>query len=197
MAASAPPGTGDVPASLGEWSYTRLESVIDELDDMADNRKQWMKNRWLEQTCWFDKKGVQTRRRYSALRVTAIIGGVLVPPLVSIDSADNLRWFGLSAQQLAFFVSLLVAASVALEGFFHFGDRWLQYRRTAELLKIEGWLFLQSGGRTYSSYRDKPSFHDSAFHIFADRVERLIGSDVQVYLTEIAQPQPEDGEAKQ
>ena len=55
-------------------------------------------------------------------------------------------------------VGLVVAISAAIE-FFHYGDRWRTYRRTAELLKTEGWLFLQLSGR----YSANGSTHAAAY----------------------------------
>src|SRR5205814_8180518 len=39
------------------------------------------------------------------------------------------------------FVSLFFAISAPLEQFFRFGERWRNYRQTAELLKTYGWLY--------------------------------------------------------
>ena len=66
-----------------------------------------------------------------------------MPALVSLNldghGASFVRW-------AAFTVSLMVALAVAIEEFFHYGDRWRHFRRTAEWLKIEGWQFLQLNG---------------------------------------------------
>jgi hypothetical protein len=85
----------------------------------------------------------------------------------------------------------LVAISVGLDSFFHFGERWRHFRRTAELLKNEGWLFIEGGGR-YKRYQHVSSFHDKVFPLFATKVEELVRRDVEVYLTRIVQEKPED-----
>ena len=36
---------------------------------------------------------------------------------------------------------------MAVEGFFHYGDRWRHYRRTVELLKSHGWQLFELAGR--------------------------------------------------
>jgi hypothetical protein len=160
---------------------------------MAEDKKQWMKDRWLDQVCWFDEKAVQVNRWHSALRIIAITGGVLVPGLVSVSTSKGSHWLEELAQPLAFVVSLLVAASVGLDGFFHFGERWLHYRRTAELLKIEGWSFIEGAG-PYRRHEGRTNFHDAAFPTFATQVEKLVRRDVEVYLTEVVQEKPEDRE---
>jgi hypothetical protein len=85
----------------------------------------------------------------------------------------------------------LVAVCAAVEGFFQFGQRWRSYRGTLERLKTEGWLFLEQAGPYAAS-----SSHSEAYAAFAARVEELIKTDVDVYLTEVAvekQPQKEAG----
>jgi Protein of unknown function (DUF4231) len=169
----------------------KLERVIDGLT-MTEDKKEWMKDRWLDQVLWFDKSAARANLRHGALRIVAIAGGVLVPGLVTIASGSG---SSLSTQHragaLAFGVSLLVAIAVGLDSFFHFGERWRHFRRTAELLKTEGWLFIEGGGR-YKAHQHQANFHDRFFPFFATKVEELIRRDVEVYLTRIVQEQPED-----
>jgi len=91
-----------------------------------------------------EKKAVSAQKRYYLLRLTAIVGGVTLPALVSLNISGEsvsayLCW-------LTFCISLLVAISVAVEGFFNYGERWRHYRRTVEDLKREGWQFFQLSG---------------------------------------------------
>jgi hypothetical protein len=166
--------------------YERLSGVIDSLD-MTDDKKGWMRERWLEQVCWFDETAERANRRHSYLRVLAIAGGVLIPGLVSIDSASSAwEW----VRPVAFVVSLMVAAAVGLDEFFHFGERWRHYRRTAELLKTEGWLFIEGGGDYRRLHRK--DFHNHVFPRFATKVEELVKRDVEVYLTRIVQERQDD-----
>ena len=85
------------------------------------------------------------------------------------------------AKVVAICVSLLVAVCAAVEGFFQFGQRWRGYRGTLERLKTEGWLFLEQAGPYAAS-----SSHSETYAAFAARVEELIKTDVDVYLTEVA-----------
>jgi hypothetical protein len=188
-AATAVPENADDSSRRGESTYDNLSRVI-ALLDMAQDKKEWMKDRWLDQVRWFDKKAAQANRRHSYLRVIAITGGVLVPGLESVNPARDSFWFDW-VRPLAFVVSLLVAAAVGLDGFFRYGDRWRHFRRTAELLKIEGWLFIEGGGR-YKQYQHRRDFHDRFFPVFATKVEDLVKRDVEVYLTRIVQEKQED-----
>jgi hypothetical protein len=108
-----------------------------------------------------------------------VIGAVMVPALVSLQTIDT--DLGSVAQTLSVLVSLVVAVSAAIEQFFDFGGRWQHYRQTVEQLKTEGWSFLQLSGR----YADVAT-HALAYPAFADRVEHIIQSDVEVFVTELA-----------
>ncbi|MGI9023554.1 MAG: DUF4231 domain-containing protein [Acidimicrobiales bacterium] len=159
-----------------EWLKNDFEELI-ELVDVADIQKRFLRSRWLDQVLWTEGKAPREQRRYHVLRVTAIAGGVLVPALVSLDigggEGDAVRW-------VTFALGLLVALAVSLEGFFRFGERWRHYRRTAELLKIEGWQFFESAG----PYQGLD--HRSAFPSFASRTEAIIQRDVDAFISVIA-----------
>ena len=180
-----------IRATADDGTRERLLRVIETLD-MSDRRKEWMRDRWLDQVRWFDRRALRANRRYSGLRIVAITGGVLVPALVSVSGTTDTA-LGDWVKPAAFVISVLVAISVGLDSFFHFGERWRHFRRTAELLKTEGWLFIEGGGR-YKRYQHISSFHDKAFPLFATKVEELVRRDVEVYLTRIVQEKPEDSD---
>ena len=157
--------------------------IIEKLT-LSDLQKQFIKSRWLDQVLWMEGKANKSRNKYYISRLIAIVGGVIIPALVSLsvigEIATAIKWgtFGLS---------LMVAVSVAIEEFFHFGDRWRHYRRTVECMKIEGWQFFQLSG-TYQNHKD----HSEAYPVFAGRVESIIQRDVEVYITEVAQEKKDE-----
>jgi hypothetical protein len=151
-----------------------------ELDDL---KKEFLRSRWLDQVSWMEGRANHARDWYYRLRLCTIIGGLIVPALVSLTAGGQLgasviRW-------VTFSVSLLVAVSAAVEEFFHYGERWRHYRRTVELLKIEGWLFFQSGGL----YNGKS--HADAYPTFAARVEETLQQDIDVYIMQVVKEQKE------
>ncbi|NES23094.1 MAG: DUF4231 domain-containing protein [Symploca sp. SIO3E6] len=154
--------------------------LIDQLE-LPDLNKQFMKSRWLDQLLWLEKKSGGAKTWSHRLRLTIIVGGVLVPALVSLNFNNNR--LGETIGWVTFGLSQLVAISAAVEEYFHFTDKYSQYRQTAECLKSEAWKFFQLSG-TYKQYPD----HMQAYSIFALRVERFIQKDVQTF-AEIAQEQ--------
>jgi uncharacterized protein DUF4231 len=174
------------PPSYPDWLKGEFGQLVDDLD-LEPQRKRFLRSRWLDQVAWTEGKAGRARNRYYGLRLTTLVGALLVPALATLDPADDTAK---NAVRVAtWVVGLVVATSAAVEGFFHFGERWRTYRRTAELLKTEGWLYLQLSGR----YSADGATHADVYPMFAMRVEELIQADVDTYLTKVA---AEDGEAR-
>ncbi|MFB2939365.1 DUF4231 domain-containing protein [Aerosakkonemataceae cyanobacterium BLCC-F154] len=165
-----------------------MVEIINDLD-MPESQKRFMKSRWLDQVLWLEKRATSSRDRFYQLRMATIIGGVVIPAFVSLNiggkAGDTLRW-------ATFGISQLVAISAAVEEFFRYGDRWQQYRNTAEGLKIEGWQFFQLSG----PYRNSQS-HSLAYNAFATRVEYIIRKDVSVYISEILEKKDKSDDKEQ
>lgn len=157
--------------------------LIDKIE-LSDLQQQFMKSRWLSQMLWLENKAQQNRNRYYFLRLLTIIGGIIVPALVSINiNANDVReiigW-------IAFGLSQVVAISAAVEEFFHYGERYRHYRHTAELMNTEGWQFFQLSG----PYRHSVS-HTEVYADFAERVENIMQQDVKGYLSEVIKDKTE------
>jgi len=154
-----------------------LGALIDAVE-LPDLRKRFLRLRWLDQMLWAEKRAGQARDRYYALRLVSIIGGVVVPALVSLNLQAAI---GALIGWVTFCVSLAVAISLAVESFFRWGERWTHYRRMSELLKSEGWMFFQLAG----PYQE-PGTHAGAYPEFAKRVEAIVASDVDVFIAQVA-----------
>jgi Protein of unknown function (DUF4231) len=167
-------------ASATRDAYARqlnrqFREMIDGLA-LGDLQKRFLHSRWLDQLLWFEARATTNQRRYYGLRLVTIVGGVIVPALISLnlrtaDVADALAW-------VTFGLSLAVAISAALESFFGFGERWQTFRRTAEALKGQGWLFFELTG----PYQAQD--HAAAFPTFAAQVETLVRQDVEAFIAQ-------------
>jgi hypothetical protein len=159
------------------------ERIIKNLD-LDDPHKEFLRLRWLDQVLWMEERANNTKVLYYILRLTTIVGGVIIPALVSFSLPfwDAITW-------VVFVLSLLVAISAALEGFLRYGEQWRHYRMMVELLKSEGWLFFQLSGR-YHRY----IIHDNAYATFARRVERWNRLDVGEYITEVVRDKGDEDE---
>ena len=144
--------------------------------DLPELNKEFMRARWLELVMWMDGKAQESVWWYRRLRLATIIGGVIVPALVSLNVGDDVAPL---IKTLTFIVSLVVALSAAVEEFFRYGERWRHYRRMTESLKSEGWHFLQLSG-TYAGQT-----HVQGYPAFAARVEELSREEVESYITQV------------
>ena len=166
-------------------SNERLMAMLDGLD-ITPFQKGLLRERWLDQVTWMGAKARRARRRYLAFRIPLIVGGVLVPALITIllssEGKTSIPWlFGISVdgvRLLAFVTSLTVAASAGIEEVLKFGEAWRHYRRTAEVLKTLGWQYLMLNG-AFRRYRS----HADAFGTFTERVEDTLNEDVEGYLS--------------
>jgi hypothetical protein len=152
-----------------------LRTAIDRLP-LKDESKQALDARFLGQLGWMQSNAQRNRFLHSLFRLTAIIGGVTVPALVSLNLKGGA---GTSVRWVTFGISLLAAISAAIDEFFAYGDKWRHFRRIGETLKSEGWSFVQLSGQ----YRGRS--HAGAVAELADAVERISQEDRKAYLTTI------------
>ena len=155
--------------------------VIEDLH-VHELQKKFLRDRWLKELLWYERKAKYHQKRHYALRLVTIVGGVIVPSLVSLDVrktsvAEMIAWS-------TFAVSLIVAIAAALESFFGYGERWRRFERTAEALKAHGWQFFQLVGH-YAGADD----HPTAFPRFVTQVEALFQQDIETFVTHTGQHQ--------
>jgi hypothetical protein len=165
------------------------DGIIDQLLGLSAFERQVLRSRWLDQLVWSDRAAGKAQRRHYALRVVAIIGGVLIPALVGVSVSGSV---GDAARVAAWIVGVLVAMSVGIDAFFRYGERWRHYRRMAEGLKAEGWLFFELAG-PYARYRT----HAAAVRRFCVKVEGLLAEDVGQYLTTVMREGQTQGQQAQ
>jgi hypothetical protein len=166
--------------------------LVDSLD-LKPQQKYYLKSRWLDQVLWMETRAVKARNFYYKLRLTTIIGGVMIPALVSLNFSNAGNQQAKQAIAISTFaLSQVVAISAAVEQFFNYGERWRHYRRSVETLKTHGWQFFELGG-TYEEFKS----HQLAFPEFAGQVEGILQRDVEVYSSQVVQAKKESQSSKQ
>ncbi len=171
-----------VVAKKDSYSQLLKRNFINLFETLEFNgrQKHYLEHRWLEQILWMEKRANHARQRYYLLRLTTIIGGVVVPTLVSLNV--NTKPLDSYIKGFTIILSGMVAISSAVEEFFHYGERWRHYRRTTEILKVQGWELFELTG-SYASYKT----HEEAFSHFVGAVEEIIQRDVEMYVTKVTQ----------
>lgn len=172
--------------TYSDYLKQTLGGLIDRLD-ISDLRKEFLKNRWLDQVMWLEGRATKERDRHYKLRLVTIIGGVIVPVMVGFKTQNE--DFDTQLSYAALGLSTIVAVSAAVEEFFLPGEKYRNYRSTAESMKIEGWQFMQLAG----PYR-KFKVHSDAYKAFAQRVEAYIQKDVEGFIARLEEKQEESKE---
>jgi uncharacterized protein DUF4231 len=159
-----------------------LKAEINKLQDLDDEQKRSLENRWLHMVRYWDQRSRKSRRKYFAYRTIVLIGGVLIPALVSLQTSNLVadKYKGL-IQFAAIVTGLLIAIAAGVEEIFHYGEIWREKRKAAELLKIEGWRYFQLAG----PYRK--ATHKVAYPDFAANVELMIEREIKDYIV-VTQP---------
>jgi Protein of unknown function (DUF4231) len=159
-----------------------LKAEINKLQDLDDEQKHSLENRWLHMVRYWDQRSRKSRRKYFVYRTIVLIGGVLIPTLVSLQTSNLVadKYKG-SIQFAAIVTGLLIAIAAGVEEIFHYGEVWREKRKAAELLKIEGWRYFQLAG----PYRK--ATHKVAYPDFAANVEVMIEREIKDYMV-VTQP---------
>jgi Protein of unknown function (DUF4231) len=148
---------------------------------------EYVQQRVMQFSEWYDKKAVSAKSAYLRSRTTSVVGALLVP------IAANLSFAGYDTYKTGVItvLSLLVSISVALDGVYHFGDQWKNYRSTEQFLSRERFLFQTGEG----PYRGMAA--EDAFLLFVERCEGQIASENSATLNVIVsanQPKPNSSE---
>lgn len=126
------------------------------------NPEQYIQERVQDQLTYYRKAANRTKQAHIWIQSSIILLGILVPVLANLD----VNLIGVSKTAVITVVSLLLAALTGISNFRKYGDLWLAYRTTEELLKKELFLF-QTGAAPYTE-------KDSAFSEFVQNIESTI-----------------------
>lgn len=80
--------------------------------ELNEIQRKYLQQRWLDQVMWMEGKAGKAQKPYYVLRMTTIIGGVIIPALVGLGTGDAGFLKGVTV-----LLSLIVAVSAAVEGF--------------------------------------------------------------------------------
>jgi hypothetical protein len=159
----------------------KLQALIDGLDLGDKKSNEYINARWLNYVEWWNSRASKAKWKYQALRGAVVIGGALIPAMVSLRELGIRDNYGSVFAVASIVTSVVVAICAGLDGLFNFGDIWREKRAAAELIKSEGFSFLQLCGE-YEHY----DTHKDAQKLFAANVERLIKSEIKDYIVAVA-----------
>jgi hypothetical protein len=164
--------------------FETLNKMVADLKFNDPSRNEYIRARWLTYVEWWDGRAKHARMRYFALRIAVVIGGALIPAFVALRELQQFTEFAWVLSVGAVVVSLVIAVCAGLESLFGFGDIWREKRNAAEILKSEGFKFLERIGK----YHGKT--HEESYEVFAASVEELILNEIREYIVAVGPPPP-------
>jgi hypothetical protein len=142
----------------------------------------YLSGRLEEQIAYYEKAANRAKQMHLRLQGGIIVLSVMVPVVVSRPQ-DLSGW----VRYLVVLVSLALPVMTGLSSFRKYGETWVSYRTTAELLKNEKYLFLTGSGR----YRDNPH----AFQDLVEAVESLLSAEHTKFRAFFTEARPASGAA--
>ncbi len=163
----------------------KLRSLIAGLDLGDQKWNEYVDARWLNYIEWWDSRARNAKRKYQMLRGAVVVAGALIPALVGLRELQPLSKHGWIFAVASIAASLVVAVCAGMESLFNYGDIWREKRAAAELIKSEGFSFLQLTGE----YKNCKT-HKDALKRFTANVEQLIRSEIKDYIVAVAPKEP-------
>ncbi len=129
----------------------------------------YLEERVDDQLEYYRKAANRAKRQHLWIQTTVIVLGLFVPVLVNIPpDAGGFKLAGFIQGAVTVF-SLAIAVLTGIANFRKFGDLWLSFRMTEELIKHEKYLFLTSSGK----YTDQAK----SFGEFVKTVESILSAE--------------------
>lgn len=103
------------------------------------NVSEYLSNRLVDQMNWYDKKSIETQKKYKELRRIEIISAAVIPFLSGFVS---LKIYSIPIIQIMVgFIGVGLAVVAGLLALNNYQELWIKYRTTSELLKHQLFLF--------------------------------------------------------
>lgn len=145
----------------------------DKLEPILLSEEDYFNKRLVDQMNWYDRKSSQQQKRFKRYRAIEIILGALIPFLLSFSLPFKIGDQPMDAINII--VGAIGVAIVVLGGMLglhKYEENYLQYRRYAEMLKSEKYLY---------QTRSYPYNAKNRFKLFVSRVEKLLGEEQEVW----------------
>lgn len=126
--------------------------------------EQYITERLDEQVKWYSKKAGENKIRFHASQIIIIVAGILIPIVNLFETPSTI---GLISSILGGVV-IITAGILQLQ---KSQENWVLYRSTAEMLKKEKQLYLNSVGN-YANIAD-----EDKHKLLVERVETIISSE--------------------
>jgi uncharacterized membrane protein YgaE (UPF0421/DUF939 family) len=120
-----------------------------------------------EQINWYSFKGRENKRNFTRLQIIVIITGAAIPLINIID------FLPISTRLASAFLGALIAIVTSILGLYKYEENWYHYRKTAESLKKERYLFLFDAGEYFGKQNEEKN------RLLVQKIETLVSEDTR------------------
>ena len=135
----------------------------------------YLQTRVDDQLAFYSNAANRAKKMHTRVNAVIIGFGAAVPVVVNLPSTFGQTDVSLAIKLAATLMSLAVAVLTGWINFRKFGELWLSFRATEELLKQEKFLFITHA----ADYQDE----SQAFSLFVQRIEQAISSEHSKFRT--------------
>jgi len=125
------------------------------------NANTYMKERVDDQISWYELKSASNKKWFHVMQITTLVASACIPVLTLFASQ---HWFRVIVASFAAIVT--IAAGIA--SLCKFYENWYEYRKTAESLKHEKYMYAAKQG---------PYMRGSKYATLVERVEALVSQE--------------------
>jgi hypothetical protein len=136
----------------------------------------YMDERVEDQLTYYKKAANSAKKKHIFVQTTIIILGLLVPVVINLpNNWGATETFQAFVKGVVTVLSLSLAILTGISNFRKYGDLWLTYRMTEELIKQEKFLFLTKSGKYLEN--------EFAGNEFVQNIEAIISSEHNKFRT--------------
>ena len=179
-----------IPRASHLVDVDKLRELVKKLELGDIQRNAFLEARWLQYVDWWDSRAGNAKRKYFGLRSTVVVGSALIPAFVGLREMTALAPYAAGFAVASIIAGFLIAICSGLDSLLGYGEIWREKRIAAEMIKGEGFSFLQLTGK-YAQFKT----HRDAYPAFAANVEHLILAEIKEYIVAVS-PKPDQDKAE-
>ena len=155
-----------------------MNSIIDDIELQNVYDKMILKNRFLGEISYYEKKRDHTKKYYNLFRFIVTTGSILLPAILSMGQMDPTK-LPKNFDQVSYWgswgISLMVTASNGFLQLFSLDKNYFSYAMVVEQLKTEGWQYFGLSGK----YEEYETHTKEAYKDFCKAIENIKRKQVE------------------
>ncbi len=151
-----------------------INKMIDNID-LELHQKEYLLERFVDiMYDDFDIIAIKNKTAFQFFRFLALVSGILVPIVANLT--ENIHFLGCNKTAIITILGLITSIAFGFLQIFQNEKVWLHHREMFEIIRTEGYKFLNLAGEY-----EKCETHKAAYPKFVGRLEDLIKLDIKKY----------------